>query len=290
MERRCIEAKDDFYTTCSISSTHCKQTQTRVEVQVQLVRQAWHARWGLAQINTIFRHVHSRGRGQQLSLWRRPSQRTKMATKKTKTTPTDVDDLLAQFDDLGAQPPQRPVKTTTSRAAPKQTTTSAQSEQDLLAELGSLASQRPPSRPSTPSLKSSAVPTGNQSPKRPSTATPSLASRSSEERSAGAGGTARKSGESTRSFHQSFTPGTTTTEESPEPEPRPATAASSGGGWWGGILSTATAAVSQAQAALKEVQKNEEAQKWAEQVRGNVGALRGIGRYPIDSRILARYP
>lgn len=40
--------------------------------------------------------------------------------------------------------------------------------------------------------------------------------------------------------------------------------------------------MSQAQAAVKEIQKNEEAQKWAEQVRGNVGALRGIGmnRHP----------
>jgi hypothetical protein len=37
--------------------------------------------------------------------------------------------------------------------------------------------------------------------------------------------------------------------------------------------------VSQAQAAVKDLQKNEEAQKWAEQVRGNVGALRGFGEY-----------
>ena len=89
----------------------------------------------------------------------------------------------------------------------------------------------------------------------------------------------RKSGESARSFHQSqtiFTPATTTTEESPEPEPVPPV--SSGGGWWGGLLSTATAAVSQAQAAVKDLQKNEEAQKWAEQVRGNVGVLRGFGK------------
>ena len=39
----------------------------------------------------------------------------------------------------------------------------------------------------------------------------------------------------------------------------------------------ATAAAKQAEAAVKEIQKNEEAQKWAEQMRGNVGALRGLG-------------
>ena len=52
---------------------------------------------------------------------------------------------------------------------------------------------------------------------------------------------------------------------------------SSGGGWWGGIFATATAAVKQAEALAKEIQKNEEAKKWAEQMKGNVGALRGFG-------------
>jgi hypothetical protein len=59
---------------------------------------------------------------------------------------------------------------------------------------------------------------------------------------------------------------------------------SSGGGWWGnvgGLLATAsataTAAMKQAEAAVKEIQQNEEAKKWADQVRGNVGALRGLG-------------
>jgi len=33
----------------------------------------------------------------------------------------------------------------------------------------------------------------------------------------------------------------------------------------------------QAEAAYKEIQQNEEAKKWAEQVRGNVGALKGLG-------------
>jgi Family of unknown function (DUF5427) len=198
-----------------------------------------------------------------------------MASKKPKSTPTD-EELLAQFEDLGTDgPASKPIKTNPSKAATKHISASAQSEQDLLAELGNLATQRPASRPSTPSLKSTGTAgVGTKSPKRTSTMPPTPGGRSSEERSA-TGAQPRKSGESTRSFHQSFTPATT--EESPEPEPKPAPAASAGGGWWGGILSTATAAVNQAQAAVKEIQKNEEAQRWAEQMRGNVGALKGFG-------------
>lgn len=195
-----------------------------------------------------------------------------MASKKSKSA-----ELLAQLEDLGSEgAAPKLTKTSTSKASAKHTPATAQSEQDLLAELGNLATQRPSSRPSTPSLKSTtAAGTGARSPKRTAIPTPTPGGRSSEERSA-SGAQPRKSGESTRSFHQSFTPATT--EESPEPESKPAPAVSTGGGWWGGLLSTATAAVSQAQAAVKEIQKNEEAQRWAEQVKGNVGALKGLGR------------
>ncbi len=199
-----------------------------------------------------------------------------MASKKSKLAPTD-EELLAQFEDLGTEgPASKPTKTGASKSSAKHTLASAQSEQDLLAELGNLATQRAASRPSTPSLKSTtAASVGARSPKRTSTTTPTPGGRSSEERSA-TGAQPRKSGESTRSFHQSITPATT--EESPEPEHKPVHAASTGGGgWWGGLLSTATAAVSQAQAVVKEIQKNDEAQRWAEQMRGNVGALKGFG-------------
>ena len=196
-----------------------------------------------------------------------------MAAKKT----AKPDDLLAQLDDLGAQAQTRP-KTTASRT-PKPTT-SSQSEQDLLAELGNLA-QRPASRPATPSLKPSAARSAARSPTRTSTATPPPG-RSSEEKSTSGG--QRKSGDSTRSGTQAaFTPATTSTESPDEVESAPTPAPlKSGGGWWGGILSTATAAVSQAQAAVKEIQKNEEAQRWAEQMRGNVGALRGLGMWLLQ--------
>lgn len=198
---------------------------------------------------------------------------TTMATKKT--APTD-DELLAQLDDLGTQATARPSKRVGRQGG--QPGQSSQSEQDLLAELGSLA-HRPSSRPTTPSLRPNPSSTaGNRSPKRTSTATPPPGRLSEEKSSNGQ----RKSGDSARSFHQSFTPATTTTEESaesePQPEQEPEPAAAKSGGWWGGILSTASAAVSQAQAAVKEIQKNEEAQKWADQVRGNVGILRGFGK------------
>jgi Family of unknown function (DUF5427) len=199
-----------------------------------------------------------------------------MASKKSKSAPTD-EELLAQFEDLGREAPAlKPAKKDPSKASAIQTSAPAHSEQDLLAELDGLATQRSGSRPSSPSVKSTAVSgAGAKSPKRTST-TPTLGRRPSEEKSA-LGTQPRKSGESTRSFHQSFTPATT--EESPEPEVKPAATHSSGGGWWGGLLSSATAAVSQAQAAVKEIQKNEEAQRWAEQMRGNVGALKGLGGY-----------
>lgn len=202
-----------------------------------------------------------------------------MTSRKSKSTPTD-EELLAQFEDLGSEgSAPKPTITSPSKASGKHPSAPAQSEQDLLAELGNLASQRPSSRPSTPSLKATAAPgTGARSPKRTAITTSTPGGRSSEERSATAA-QPRKSGESTRSFHQSFTPATT--EESPEPEYKPAPASSTGGGWWGGLLSTATAAVSQAQAAVKEIKKNEEAQRWAEQMKGNVGALKGLGRSSI---------
>lgn len=52
-------------------------------------------------------------------------------------------------------------------------------------------------------------------------------------------------------------------------------------GWWGGIFATASAAVKQAEAAVKDIQNNEETQKWTEQVKGRVGGLRGLGKYLV---------
>lgn len=191
-----------------------------------------------------------------------------MTSKKERLTD---EELLAQFDDVVEGTPK-----TVSKAS----TSDQHSEADLFEELGIPERPKPSSRPHTPHLTSkSTTPALRSSPKRSTTATPPDASRSSEEKAQ-----LRKSGDSSRSFHTSFTPATEAEGEAePErryakPEPAPKPAQSSGGSWWGGILSTATAAVKQAEALAKEIQQNEEAQRWAEQVKGNVGALRGLGR------------
>ncbi|KAM5443704.1 hypothetical protein MferCBS31731_001479 [Microsporum ferrugineum] len=175
-----------------------------------------------------------------------------MTTKDGKHTPT-TDELLAQFDDLNVGA----VNAKPAQAAGKQ----GGVEDDVLDEFQNLVSQRPSSRPTTPQVSS----VSTKSPK-PATATPTT-DRSSEEKIQ-----ARKSGDSTRAYHRSITPSSEAEHTPPSPAPQ-----SSTGGWWGGIFATATAAVKQAEAAVQEIRNNEDAQKWAEQVRGNVGALRGLG-------------
>lgn len=189
-----------------------------------------------------------------------------MTTKKERLTD---EELLAQFDD---------VVVGTAKAIPQ---TSTADEADIFEELGIPERPKAPSRPHTPHLTSkSTTPALRSSPKRSITTSPPGGTRSSEEKPQ-----LRKSGDSTRSFHTSFTPATEAEGEAdPEryakPEPVAKPAQSSGGSWWGGILSTATAAVKQAEALAKEIKQNEEAQRWAEQVKGNVGALRGLGMLP----------
>ncbi|KIM97893.1 hypothetical protein OIDMADRAFT_168167 [Oidiodendron maius Zn] len=188
-----------------------------------------------------------------------------MASKKSKPAPTDdeLNKLLEGIgeDDAATKAASGKGGAKGGKAAP------SQSEQDLLAELENLGAQ-PGSRPQTPRI---------QSVKRTTTATPPQSfSQTSDEKT----GAPRKSGDSNRSFHTSLTPSATSSElqdaEKKAPIAQP-TAVSSGGGWWGGIFATASAAVKTAEAAVKEIQQNEEAKRWAEQVKGNVGALRGFG-------------
>jgi len=152
------------------------------------------------------------------------------------------------------------------------------SEAELLAELELPERPKSSGRQQTPrtSTPGSAP---RATPKRTGTGTPTSTdgARSSEERAQ-----QRKSGESSRSFHNSFTPassgeGDTEPEKSASIVPEAVQEQSSGGGWWGSVFSTASAAVKQAEALAKEIRQNEEAQRWAEQVKGNVGALRGLG-------------
>lgn len=151
-------------------------------------------------------------------------------------------------------------------------------KRDILADLENELEEEETARPHTPRVKEASA---FKAPKRTSTATPPPG-RPSEDKPAGA---ARKSVDSTRSLHATFTPSATSSElqdaEKKGTVEQTAPAAA-GGGWWGGIFATASAtanaAMKQAEAAYKEIQQNEEAKKWADQVRGNVGALKGLGK------------
>jgi hypothetical protein len=187
----------------------------------------------------------------------------KMASRRTKAAATD-DELGELFEGIGDDKAIK--KTTKAKPAAAKAKPDA-AEQDILAELENQLGEKAPDRPHTPRVRD-AVPKPSPA-KRTSTNTPPPAA-----------DTARKSAESTASHPTSHTPSATSSEahESEKKTPAQQTqAASSGGGWWGGLLSTATAAMKQAEAAVKEIQQNEEARKWADQVRGNVGALRGLG-------------
>ncbi|PYI06320.1 hypothetical protein BO78DRAFT_397272 [Aspergillus sclerotiicarbonarius CBS 121057] len=183
------------------------------------------------------------------------------------------DELLAQFDDLGVDSAS---EQQSSKTTPKPTT--AQSEQDILAELDNLASQRPSSGPGTPRVSTNEPRPIIKSPKPAATTATPPPGRSSEEKQA-----PRKSGESARvSFTEKRAADTQKPEtEKPAVQEQAASSGGGGGGWWGGIFATASAtasaAMKQAEAAVKEIQQNEEAQKWAQQMKGNVGALKDLG-------------
>ena len=219
--------------------------------------------------------------------------------------PKTADEELAELEKLAEAPAPPPNKHARGTRAPRQkfeVEDDALKDLDELEQLGKAPQSavprpisRPPgdrarvcgglgyirqiSRPNTPKGASSSASSNRRA---PGVATPSStgSARTSEDNRPSA---PRKSGESTRSYHQSFVP--------PKEEPAKAQASepkeerSAGGSWWGGgwggLVSTATAAAEtarkQAEAAYQEIQKNQEAQRWAEQVRGNVGALRGIG-------------
>jgi len=200
-----------------------------------------------------------------------------MASKNAKAAATDdeLNKLFAGIED--ATPGNVPSKGTATKPA-----ASLQAEQDALADLENLVAQQPTERPHTPRILSSTAAGARSSPSKHTTGPlpPTVVSaRSSEE----------KSGDSARSFHTSLTPSVTSSElQDPERKAPNAQPASAGGGWWGGLIATASAAVKTAEAAVKEIQQNEEAKRWAEQVKGNVGALRGFGmESKIHSRIMS---
>ncbi|KAL2022088.1 hypothetical protein VTK56DRAFT_6132 [Thermocarpiscus australiensis] len=183
-----------------------------------------------------------------------------MTSKRSKAAPTD-DELGELFEGIGDDSAIK--KSTKAKpTASKSKADAAEQDIDILAELENQLGEKAPSRPHTPRIREVA--------KRTSTNTPSPGLDTAT--------AARKSAESTGSYHA--TPSATSSEPQEVEKKTPVQqtrTANSGGSWWGGLLSTATAAMKQAEAAVKEIQQNEEAKKWAEQVRGNVGALKGLG-------------
>lgn len=191
------------------------------------------------------------------------------------------DDLLADLDQLGSEE-QQAAQPSINKPAPKnaKTSSSTNDEEDALAEIEKQLAAKPSggSRPGTPRLSSSTTSGTNRSPKRTAEYTPATTSvnsserNSSEDRARSGAPQTRSSGEGNRSFHQAQTPAAEDDAAETE-EPK-----ASGGGWWGSVFTAATAAVKQAETLAKEIRGNEEAQKWADQVRGQYQNLQSIGK------------
>ncbi|PIA89092.1 hypothetical protein CB0940_06863 [Cercospora beticola] len=171
------------------------------------------------------------------------------------------EDLLAELDSLGDQLAATSKPTATKKGAAAKANTD---DEDALAGLEDLVKAKPAtSRPATPRLSSSTTSATNKSPKRTAEYTPATTSQgssernSSEDRARVSQTQARASGEGSRSFHTAQTP---QAEEAK---------AQQGGGWWGSWGSIASAAVKQAETLAKNIQTNEEAQKWVTQIRQN---------------------
>lgn len=183
-----------------------------------------------------------------------------MASKKP-ATDQELQDLLTQAteggDTAASEAASKPAKVT----AP----TPTDAEDDVFADLKSQLNV-PHSRSSTPRISSSTTSIHKNTP------TSSNSARSSEEKAAAGTG-----GEQEQKVTR---PSAAPASGSQKNADAAADTQNKGGGWWGGLtgLSTfATSAVKQAQGAVEQLQKNEEAQKWVEQAKGNYGLLRGLG-------------
>lgn len=188
-----------------------------------------------------------------------------MASKRAPKASADneIDELFADID----------TKKTAGSAATGKTPVSAKAKpgDDILAELEDQLGEKAPSRPHTPRIRDA----------------PAAAKQRASLDLPQSGAAPRKSAETVRPLHSSLAPAATSgdlqesqgyVEQQAPQHVQQQQAVAAGGGWWGGLMSTATAAMKQAEAAVKEIQQNEEAKRWADQMRGNVGALRGLGK------------
>jgi len=216
------------------------------------------------------------------------------------------EELLAELESLGledpsstssstpvppspSKPPAAPSKppSSSSKPLPGAASAAAVEDDDVLRDLQAQLAVKPTgtSRPSTPRGSSSTTSGGSKRAEHTPVSAGPPSGRTSEERvRVGGNGivptAARTSGEG-RAYHQGVTP-EPAKQMAREEERKVESSGGSGGGggWWGGfggLLSTATAAVKQAETLAKEISGNEEAQRWADQVRGNMKNLQSFG-------------
>jgi len=224
----------------------------------------------------------------------------------------DDEDLLAQLDQLGVEEQQQAQQQTTktsgkatSQASSNEKKAEQQEEDDPLAALqAQLAPRATTSRPATPRLSSSTN-SGSKRTEHTPASSGQASARNSEDRLRGSAGGAqtRRSVESVRTYHEGQTPATpaVTVGHDEEKEEKKGTSKKEmeaqvdaaapkdqgGGGWWGSMFSAASAAVKQAETLAKDISRNEEAQRWAEQVKGNISNLQsfsGFSTYCIRVR------
>lgn len=193
-----------------------------------------------------------------------------------KKTLTD-EELLAQFDDISVTKGTAPRKLKASDTS--FTSSKPPSGKDPLADLEELESlAKAPVRTSTSKDSRPNTPKLSSLPPRSSALANSTASgRTSEDRTRPFVSSGRRSGESAGEESTTVGGSVHVTPPSSEGEASTVSPTVPAGGWWGGIVALGSAAVKQANQAVKEIQQNEEAQRWAEQVRGNVGVLREFG-------------
>jgi len=209
-----------------------------------------------------------------------------------------TDDLLADLDQLGLdeQPQQQQQQQQQQQhsavidppTAPPPAPSATEDDEDPLAGLQAQLAVRPPqqqqgtSRPGTPRNAGTNV---RKQEFTPASSGPSSA-RNSEDRGRGTAATAaaRTSAETGRTYHLGVTPqvgeeGDPRVKKTEDGGNRGGEGGGGGGGWWGSMFSAASAAVKQAESLAKEIRGNEEALRWAEQVRGNISHLQHFGMF-----------
>lgn len=192
------------------------------------------------------------------------------------------EDLLKDLDDLGVedQPSSSQAPATTSsshkksasssKSTPKASTSAkkdADNDENLFGDIEKQLASKPAqqsSRPATPRVSSSSTSAATSQPAQKYTP-------------------ASSNGPSARTSEEK---GREAVEQVKSEDPLAGAAAAvggggGGGGWWGMVSGAASAARKQAESLAKQVQGNEEAQRWAAQVQGRLGGLQHLGRWTL---------